>query len=1298
MFMQVLNAKTMKAACLMAICAVLTTAVGFAQEPQRQKIDLAKNKTLYVVGYAHLDSQWRWDYQTTIDQYIKNTLEQNFAMFEKYPEYVFNFTGSVRYEMIKEYYPEHYEKLKEYIAQGRWQLSGSSVDEGDVNNPSAESVIRQVLYGNAYFRQEFGKESIDYMLPDCFGFPATMPSIWAHCGVKGFSTQKLTWSSAVGIPFNIGVWEGLDGNSVIAALNPGSYSSAIRGGRADINAEWVKRVNDNGEKYGIFADYHYYGVGDVGGAPRENDIKNYIASMGNPDSQIDVKLVPSGQLYEDITPEMRAKLPRFKGDMLLTEHSAGTLTSQAYIKRWNRKNEQLADSAERAAVIATWLGARPYPQEKLNRSWTRTLASQMHDILPGTSIPKAYEYSWNDEVLALNGFAAVLEDSVAAASLILDTNVQGQPLIVYNPLAIEREDLVKASVNFPQKAPSAIKVLGPDGKETPAQIVSRKENELKVLFLAKVPSVGFAVYDVRSADKPTAIKTGLSATHSSLENEYYRLTINTDGDVASIFDKRQKKELLAAPARLEFQNEHPSQWPAWNMDWKDRQLPPMDYVKGPAKVTVVENGPVRATLKIERTALNSVFTQYVSLAAGSAGERVEFKNDIDWQSRGVSLKAAFPLTVSNTNASYNLDMGVIERPTNEPKKYEVPSHQWFDLTDESGAYGVTILEDCKTGSDKPNNHTLRLTLLYTPKARSYQDQATQDIGRHEILYGLYGHKGDWREGLSEWQGRRLNQPLVAFVATQHQGPLGRTHSMLQVSTPQVDVRALKKAETSDYTIVRLQELFGKDAKNVTVSFAGKISDAYEADGQERKIGEATVKDGKLVLDMTKFSPRTFAVKLGKTSIPFAKPMRSMNTLPLQLNQDVISSDANRADGAFDARGASLPAEMLPDEIISEGIVFKLGDKTDGSKNAITCEGQRIVLPPGLFSEVHILAAATEDTKGVFKLGDVEHTLDIQNWTGYIGQWDNRIWDGNSTREITGLEPAYIKRDNVAWFATHRHHPQAGNEAYQFSYLFKYSLPFIMGNKTLTLPNNDKIKILAITLTPRSNSYVSPAQPLYDDFTDREPVELRPWIEEKKDYTKGRTPIGKVTLDRQRTFEALSMGAPVKDDYADANMENGVMATYVAGNELAQPHRSSGLNGRQAPRLNDGIVAQNNDDTSRCFWFDNGEGRILMDLQENVELDHINTYTWHRTNRAPQEFTLWGSNSQRRARGGVDLTQSNTWTLIAKVDSTKLGRGQIHGSTVSLEGAEQNEFRYLMWVTADLGEGAFFTELDIHPKK
>src|SRR3954453_22260204 len=254
--------------------AMVMAAIGFGLMPRaayaapatQPAVDLGKQKTLYVVGYAHLDTQWRWAYPLVIREFIANTLHRNFALFEKYPNYVFNFSGSRRYEMMKEYYPQDYEKLKQYIAAGRWFVCGSSVDENDANVPSAESQIRHILYGNHFFQREFGIESREFMLPDCFGFPAALPSVLAHCGIRGFSTQKLTWGSAVGIPFKVGVWEGVDGESVIAALDPGSYGGGIAEDMSH-NDSWLTRIENTGKIAGVFADYHYYGTGDRGGAP-----------------------------------------------------------------------------------------------------------------------------------------------------------------------------------------------------------------------------------------------------------------------------------------------------------------------------------------------------------------------------------------------------------------------------------------------------------------------------------------------------------------------------------------------------------------------------------------------------------------------------------------------------------------------------------------------------------------------------------------------------------------------------------------------------------------------------------------------------------------------------------------------------------------------------------------------------------------------------------------------------------------------------------------------------------------------
>ena len=1059
-----------------------------AQTPNNKPVDTTKDKNLYVVGYSHLDTQWRWTYPQVIREYIANTMRENFPLFEKYPNYVFNFTGSRRYEFMKEYYPEDYAKVKAYVAAGRWYPAGSSVDENDAIVPSLESYQRHFLYGNKFFDREFGRHSDEFMLPDCFGFPASLPSILHHGGVKGFSTQKLTWGSAVGVPFNVGVWEGPDGSEVVAALNPLSYNGEVREDLSQ-SEEWIKRINATGQKSGAYVDYHYYGVGDRGGAPGESSV-NWVEKSIQGKGPLRVISSRADQLFNDLKPAQIAKLPRFKGEMLLTKHSSGAINSQAYMKRWNRKNELLANAAESAAVGAFWLGAFPYPQESLYRAWDLVLGSQMHDILPGTSIPPAYEFSWNDEVLALNQFASIATRSSAAILSALDTNAQGTPVAVYNPLSITREDPVEVLLPFVGQFPEVITAFGPDGKPVPTQILGREGDSLRVLFVAKAPPVGYAIYDLRPGVDESP-KTGLVVSEKSLENERYRVTVNDSGDVASVFDKTANRELLSEPERISFHTERPREYPAWNMDWEDREKPARGYVTGPATFKIVENGPARVALEITRVTEGSTFVSQLRLSAGDAGNRVETKRRIDWQSLGASLKADYRFTVSNPNATYDSQVGVVVRDNNNPTRYEAPVHQWMDLTNVAGDYGVAVLNDSKYGSDKPADNSLRSTLLYTPGVRdSFQDQATQDIGRHEILDALYGHTGDWITGQVPWQAARLNQPLLAFLPTQHGGPLGKSFSLVTLNNPQAKIVALKKAEDSDEFIIRVQELTGKSAEGLQLAFPSAITSAREVNGQERDLGKLPVSEGKLDFTLKAFGVRAFAVQLAPA--PQSVPKITGKPVELAYDIDVISPDSARADGSLNEQGETYPAEMLPASLVSKGVPFQMGSTANGAKNAVVARGQSITLPAGKFNRVHLLAAArNRDFVGSLKIGEKGAPLSIPNWTGFIGQWDNRLWDApfpeagyEGTQKTVGLVPGYIKPSSVAWFATHHHTPKS-NTYYKFSYLFEADYDLPEGTTQMTLPDDENFLVFAVTVA--SEPAAAPAAaPLYDTLSDHRP--------------------------------------------------------------------------------------------------------------------------------------------------------------------------------------------------------------------
>ena len=1149
-----------------------------AKTPAR---NLAHQPTLYVVGYAHLDTEWRWEYPQSIDEYLSKTMRNNFYLFERYPHYIFNFSGANRYMMMKEYFPADYARLKHYVAQGRWFPAGSSMEENDVNSPSAESIIRQVLYGNDFFRHEFGKASEEYMLPDCFGFPASLPSILAHAGVKGFSTQKLSaaWQPAPhvggpdspektpeGIPYNVGIWEGPDGKTVIAALNPSTYGSQVYTDLSKNNVtppagerpneyvyDWPDRVDLNGKVTGVYADYHYVGTGDTGGSPNEDSVKLMEAIMTKGktvlpqassvfeqeapsaassqqtvqvgDGPLNVIWSDADQMFRDIKPGETSRMPRYQGDLELINHSAGSITSQTYHKRWNRVNEVLANAAEESSVAAAWLGARTYPQERLNHAWRLVMGGQFHDIMAGTSTPRSYEFSWNDDVIAMNQFAGVISSATEAIAAAMNTQGQGTPVVVYNSLDIPREEAVEANVTFSNGAPQGVHVVGPDGKEVPSQVDATSGHAAKIVFLAKAPSVGYAVYDVQPSETPST-SSELSVTQSSLENARYRVKINDDGNVSSVFDKKLNRELLSAPIRLVIIKDNPEHWPAWNMDFDDEQRAPRTVISGPATVRIVERGPARVAVAITHEAEDSKFTQIIRLSAGDAGNRVEFADSIDWMAKEANLKVEFPLAASNEMATYNWGLGTVQRPNENERQFEVATHRWIDLTDKSGAFGVTILTDDKIGSDKPADNTIRLTLMRTPGTRGgYDDQGTQDWGHHEPIFGLAGHEGDWRQGQTDWQGYRLNEPLMVFATSPHSGFLGKEFSLLKVSSSRVRVMALKKAETGDEVIVRLVEMSGKEEPNVRISFATPIASAREVNGQEQPVGPATVKEGTLVESFSAYQPRTFALKLAPAKEHVAPTVSKPVTLAYDAS--VATDDGKPAEGCFDcnsnrqngSQGKALAAEMLPPSIDFGGVHFQLAHAGGGKLNAVTARGQTIELPAGKYNRLYLLAAAYGgDQKETFRVGDESVPLTIEDWGGFIGQWDYRTWnekqveepappepaaDDMSPRaqrarrfrafilrngprmrtelEYTGLKPGYIKRAPVAWFASHNHASDGSNEAYSYSYLFAYDIPIPGGAKSLTLPDNPRIRILAVSMAEEAPE-VHPVHALYDTLS------------------------------------------------------------------------------------------------------------------------------------------------------------------------------------------------------------------------
>lgn len=1038
---------------ILLLSLALFVAIGHAGAQQKNKA--------YLVSDAHFDSQWNWDVQRSIIEYIPKTLDQNLFLLAKYPDYVFNFEGGIKYDWMKEYYPHQYELIKQYIREGRWHIAGSTWDATDPNIPSIESFTRNILYGQLFYRDEFGVESTDIFLPDCFGFGWTLPTVAAHCGLIGFSTQKLMWRHRPfhgnsKIPFEIGLWQGVDGSRIMAVMDAHNYTTKWR--YEDLSES--KQLLRMTEGSPIKTVYHYYGTGDTGGAPTIESVRAMELGV-NGNGPVEIISATSDQLFQDYLPyDKHPELPVWNGELLMDVHATGCYTSQAAMKLYNRRNELLADAAERSAVAADWLGASAYPSQTLSEAWKRFIWHQFHDDLTGTSIPRAYEFSWNDELISLGQFANVLTSSVGAVSKALDTNVKGTPLVIYNPAGFPVTDIIEVSV---PGTPANVSIYDDKGKKVPHQVIGRQDGAVKMLIRASAPAAGYAVYEVRKGGGGQA-SPALKATGSSLENSIYKITLGANGDIVSIVDKRNGKELVkeGKAVRLALFTENESfSWPAWEIIKKTIDAEPVS-IDGNVKISVVEKGPVRASVCVERTYGESVFRQYIRLTQGGQDDRIDIYNDIDWQSTNTLLKAEFPLNVTNEKAVYDLGVGSVERGNNTQTAYEVYAQQWADLTDADRSYGVSVMNDCKYGWDKPNDNTIRLTLLHTPKTKggyAYQDK--QDLGHHTFTYSIVGHAGDYRDGRTVMKAEVLNQPLQAFVASKSKGPLGRSFSFAASLNDNVALRALKKAEKSDEYVVRFYETTGKQAQDAVVSFAANIVSAKELNGVEDEIGDVRFEGNKLNFAIKPFGMKTFKVKLAAPASTVA-PVKS---LPVELpyNTKTASYNAYRSDVNFDGKGNSFAAELVPATIDFKGVRFNIGSSE--AENGVKCRRDTIALPAGNYNKLYIVAASTRyDNNAVFTVDGKEHKLLVPYYSGFIGQWGH-----------TGHTEGYLKPADIVFAGTHQHNMiQNKDLPYEFTYMFCSSIDIPAGASQLILPDDPRIVVFAVTLADDRNNTIVPA--------------------------------------------------------------------------------------------------------------------------------------------------------------------------------------------------------------------------------
>ncbi|HRI87075.1 MAG TPA: alpha-mannosidase [Candidatus Hydrogenedentes bacterium] len=794
---------------------------------------------LVLAGHAHIDTAWLWPLRETRRKCAR-TFSTVLGLMDRYPEFHFSCSQPLQYEWIKTHYPELYARIKRRVKEGRWELCGAPWIEPDHNMPAGEALIRQYLYGNRWFEREFGKRSHIAWVPDSFGYTWSLPQIMRKAGLEAFVTTKIDWSQFTAFPYSMFDWEGIDGTKIFAVMPPLNYNGN------PLPKDCIEQWKLFKQKELVDEVPFAFGWGDGGGGPTMNMLE-HGKRLSN---VVGVPRCEFGRLTDSVD-RMREnskgkQLPVYNGELYLELHRA-CQTTQARTKRHNRKSEVLLHDTEFFCALGSLDGV-PYDHAGIWEAWKPVLMNQFHDILPGSSITEVYQQTEIDYLEAQEKAKAVQQRAVDALCKNIDTSGTGAPLVVFNSLSWVRSGV--ASVEFDARKPD-IAVLDPSGHAVAHQWTGKST----LLFQVEgIPPLGWAVYRIIEGKRPAKSDAELRAGTTSMENEYLELRMDRDGRITRLFDKITERDSLAkgSPANvLQLFEDRPHLHDAWDFDHNFERK--MWEPKTSEPPRVIENGPVRAVVRVVRRTDRSTITQDITLNAGSP--RVEFVTRVDWHEKHVLLKAAFPVAIRSSRATYEIQYGAIERSThhNTPfdrARFENTALRWVDLSE--GDYGVSLLNDCKYGHDVRDN-VLRISLLRS----STDPDPIADEGHHEFTYALYPHANDWRNDTVR-QGLELNTPFVVHATTSRKGMLSPVASFASVDAENVVIDWIKKHEDSKALIIRLYEAYGQRGP-VTITFDQKVRGISECNLMEEQDIPARVVENSVTLDITPFELRTLKV-------------------------------------------------------------------------------------------------------------------------------------------------------------------------------------------------------------------------------------------------------------------------------------------------------------------------------------------------------------------------------------------------------------------------------------------------------
>ena len=731
-----------------------------------------------AIGHAHIDLGWLWPIRETIRKGAR-TFATVLALMDRYPDYVFGASQPQLYQWMKDYYPQLYKKIQAKVTEGRWEIQGAMWVEADTNISSGEALIRQIIYGKRFFREEFGKDPKMLWLPDVFGYSAALPQILKKAGVDYFLTIKLSWNSINVFPHHTFFWQGIDGSRVLAHMPPeGTYNSSAAP-KAIIAAEKNFADKAVSEHCALV-----FGIGDGGGGPGTEHLER-LAREKNLDGLAPVIQEHIETFFDRIAQDATG-YQTWTGELYLERH-AGTYTTQGRNKRFNRKMELALRELEFVATLAGVLVGHTYPMQELGTIWKEVLLYQFHDILPGSSITRVYDESLARYQQLFEQTQQLLSQAQAALISQPDAAENSQPVTIFNSLSWEHSEWLCIHNQW---------------------------------YYVTVPPLGYTTLNLAThtrTDDETQKIAQLIASTDVLENDKLRIRFAPDGPIQAIFDKEHQREVLAPDAaanKLAVYHDEPYEFDAWEVSITYDKRPPQYFKLEKAEVRI--DGP-QAIVEQHYRFEQSTLQQRIVLTAGSC--RIDFITTVDWREHHKMLRTSFPVAILATEATCDIQFGSIKRPTHrntswDMAKYEICAQKWIDLS--QWDYGVALLNDCKYGH-KVLENVLDLNLLRSP---GYPDPQA-DQAQHEFTYALYPHAGNHIVGGVVRAGYELNVPLRSVPGIPSQSHHSSSLSFAHIEAENVIIETIKKAEKSDDIILRLYEASGATTRT-TLTFDQEI--------------------------------------------------------------------------------------------------------------------------------------------------------------------------------------------------------------------------------------------------------------------------------------------------------------------------------------------------------------------------------------------------------------------------------------------------------------------------------------------